>query len=190
MSCEPKIAGATMSRMRSSTSAVGRAANSLNRWTSASLKVETERLEPSAVCSTPRTRTKGGKLPPPRPLPSFAAGKMVYTPVTVTRLPGTQACTRPRSTVSDRFRGISPAGTVSGASCSFRVWLSTKVHFSVTVSNGSIPHICCGAPPSVACRVQRRGTEAPSCGPQRSVSVFLHVLHCSVSCVALLCGSR
>ena len=57
MSGEPKMDGATMSRMRCSTSRLGRDANSWNARTSASLNVLSVRREPSAAISTPSTLT-------------------------------------------------------------------------------------------------------------------------------------
>ena len=55
-------------------------------------------------------------------------------PVTVTRVPGAICCTPALSTISTRLRGISPAGTLSGASCSFSVCWSTKGLLDTTTS--------------------------------------------------------
>merc|ERR1719270_2548783 len=57
--------------------------------------------------------------------------------MTVTLLPGTDLSTRLRSTKSVRWRGISPCGTLSGLSCSFRLWKSTHLQWSGRMKYGS-----------------------------------------------------
>lgn len=51
-----------------------------------------------------------------------------------------------RSTVRSMWRGVSPVGTSSGFSCSFKTCWSMHVHLSATMRKGSSGHFWSGAP--------------------------------------------
>mmetsp|Transcript_6412 Transcript_6412/g.22578 ORF Transcript_6412/g.22578 Transcript_6412/m.22578 type:complete len:307 (+) Transcript_6412:322-1242(+) len=151
--------GATMPLIRSRSSGNGLAANSLNSFSSSSVRLGMRRPPPPSSL-TPTTRMYGvwmataWRLPPSFLLDAWPPCMMEYTPTALTRVPGVSFCTMWRSTVSIRLRGISPAGTSSGFSCSLRVCKSTNVLFSGTCWYGS--------------RLQPPPPMAPSAGPPRS----------------------
>ena len=65
--------------------------------------------------------------------------------MTVTLFPGTTLSHMYLSQNSCMCLGISPWGTDSGDSCSFRTWKSTHLHLSGTMKKGSTGHLGCPA---------------------------------------------
>ena len=184
MSSLPKMAGAIRPRMSPITSLNGLEANRLNSACSASEKCGSPRA-PSDSSNKPTTFKYGCDTadpppPPPRVLsPPPPPPPTVYTPKTLTRVPGTIFCTKLRVTHSVTFRGISPAGTSSGFSCILRVCMSANLDFSGITRYGSRPH-----PPSAeasgfaAAWSQTLGTTVPpNPAPIARYLTLRHVLH-------------
>ena len=132
MSSAPKMAGAILCLMSAMTSLNGLAAKALNSVCSASVKCASPRA-PSLSSVMPTTRMYGVEIvdDSSRPrLPIPIPRCKVYTPMTLTLVPGVMRWTMVRSTCSIMCRGISPAGTSSGFSCSFSVCTSQNLLFS------------------------------------------------------------
>ncbi len=92
---------------------------------------------PVALCcrDTPTTRRYGVRTLTDAGLrfafePPLEAWKMDATPMMLTRVPGEMRSESVRSTLRRMWRGISPVGTASGASCNFNVCWFTNLDFS------------------------------------------------------------
>mmetsp|Transcript_5851 Transcript_5851/g.15283 ORF Transcript_5851/g.15283 Transcript_5851/m.15283 type:complete len:338 (-) Transcript_5851:251-1264(-) len=208
-SSRPQMDGAIDLTMRSRMSperAIARKCSS-----SSAVKRASEPL-PSVSMPTlrPTTRRYGSRIESasaapflPRPLPSCGLDEMtVKTPVTVTRWPGVTLPTRWRSTISLSVRGMSPVGTVSGASCSLSRCWSTKSLSSGSTWYESSWHLS-ELSPSVRGARQTRGSgmlERPCrlamrrwCRQLRQTAVATVTLGCGLpACVMMpgMCTSR
>ena len=122
-----------------------------------------------------------------RPFFSSLAAWMLYTPTSVTRVPGDAVPTSARSHVSARLRGSSPVGTSSGRSCSFSDCWSAKELLPGSTTHGSRLHL---APPAAAapCEQTRGSARPPPPGLAVKVVSRRQSRHMAVTLVATCFG--
>lgn len=100
------------------------------------------------------------------------------------RIPGTTRFVSHRSAFRIVWRGKSPTGTLSGASCNLITCESTNRHLSWTITNGSIGQLF--LPPSALVLSQFLGKEIAENPPWIGmVLVVMHDRHIAVTWVAL-----
>mmetsp|Transcript_26725 Transcript_26725/g.89928 ORF Transcript_26725/g.89928 Transcript_26725/m.89928 type:complete len:279 (-) Transcript_26725:229-1065(-) len=139
--------------------------------------------------SMPTTRRNGVRMAAAF-IWSFAAppSKSDETPRTERRTPGETTSTKHLSTARSTVRGISPVGTASGASCSFKVCSSTYVHPSGMTTKGLEPQsIFFPSASVVPPDLQAKGMATLENGPEQArCSWAPHFWHCTRMDVALL----